>query len=436
MGKLSKKLVVYLDQNFLSEMAKSASDHNVNPLFREIYELLHQGFVEEKTTVPASWFHKLESSFDTRLKNEIVSYQNYLGQTQLHHPHEIHIFQLGRAAKEFLGEKVEPITYNIAYNDNPDKRTQRLNVVVDSHLERFNYRGDKQITTQRLEQLRKSMTAKKVPFKKQLEYEFTESSKSFIKYDANTVNWIFNKQAERLQEFSVSTHYKSIPRLEISTNFFAKLLTDFNNRAFKPSDPIDIDIISTYLPYVDVFATDTFMANLIRGFGYDKKYNTLVFDSSQSGLGIFKNYLIDFLPKQIPINRPSGSIFIIPDKGIKEKAFEFFKHLCLQNLGRGKREQWIDIHCFDDGKMPTYYDKRIKIPIPFYGLQDVDVIEVRSDMPYEERLSFCKKNCKSDKFVVIDSYKKLPDNFQETLAEYMASGKNLILGYKIYDMKI
>src|ERR1017187_9475755 len=47
MGKRTQKLLVYLDQNFLSNMSKADVNEKVRPEFKEIYELLHQGFVDE-----------------------------------------------------------------------------------------------------------------------------------------------------------------------------------------------------------------------------------------------------------------------------------------------------------------------------------------------------------------------------------------------------
>lgn len=68
MGKRTKKLLVYLDQNFLSEMSKAGVNMRVRPEFKEIYELLHQDFVDEKLVVPQSLLHDIESSFATHLK--------------------------------------------------------------------------------------------------------------------------------------------------------------------------------------------------------------------------------------------------------------------------------------------------------------------------------------------------------------------------------
>jgi hypothetical protein len=67
MGKRTQKLLVYLDQNFLSEMSKAGINEKVRPEFRDIYELLHQGFLDEKLVVPGSLLHDIESSLATHL---------------------------------------------------------------------------------------------------------------------------------------------------------------------------------------------------------------------------------------------------------------------------------------------------------------------------------------------------------------------------------
>ena len=51
------------------------------------------------------------------------------------------------------------------------------------------------------------------------------------------------------------------------------LLTQFKKRVIKESDSTDIDVISIYLPYVDVFATDAFIADRIAELGIASDYN-------------------------------------------------------------------------------------------------------------------------------------------------------------------
>ena len=133
MPKRTKKLLVYLDQNFISEMAKSAVNERVRREFRDLYEHLHRGFQQEKLVVPQSWFHDVETSLAPVLKQRIVSYQNYLGQVDLNHPLGVKNEQKGRALQRFLGdEEADPLGIDVAFRDDPDQRVQRFNITVDT----------------------------------------------------------------------------------------------------------------------------------------------------------------------------------------------------------------------------------------------------------------------------------------------------------------
>ena len=77
-----KKLVVYLDQNFISEMSKPP-DRKVRPDFRELYDVLHGGFRDEKFVVPRSDFHDIESGLAGDLRDLIRKHQSTLGHVDL-----------------------------------------------------------------------------------------------------------------------------------------------------------------------------------------------------------------------------------------------------------------------------------------------------------------------------------------------------------------
>jgi hypothetical protein len=63
-----RKLLVYLDQNFISEMAKPGHS-GVRPDFRELYSVLHKGFWNEQLVVLRSRFHDLETRLAGALKD-------------------------------------------------------------------------------------------------------------------------------------------------------------------------------------------------------------------------------------------------------------------------------------------------------------------------------------------------------------------------------
>lgn len=68
MGKLTKKLIIYLDQNFISEIAKVEINANVSGDYKKIFDLIHKGFSEEKIIVPKSFFQKIETYSARTLK--------------------------------------------------------------------------------------------------------------------------------------------------------------------------------------------------------------------------------------------------------------------------------------------------------------------------------------------------------------------------------
>lgn len=181
MGKRTQKLLVYLDQNFLSNMSKADVNERVRPEFKEIYELLHQGFVDEKLVVPSSLLHDVESSLATHLKDRIVSYQHYLGHVRLYRPDEIRNTQTFAALERSTGRTPEdPLRPEAAFLDDPDQRVERLGISVDSHLERRNFRQSRHRTAEELEELRQRLLLGKVTYDQQLKVERETQREQFI----------------------------------------------------------------------------------------------------------------------------------------------------------------------------------------------------------------------------------------------------------------
>src|SRR5260370_12691262 len=135
MGKRTQKLLVYLDQNFLSGISKAGINDKVLSEFKEIYELLRQGFVDEKLVVPGSLLHDIESSLATHLKDRIVTYQHYLGQVRLYRPDEIRNTQTSAALDRLMRRTLEnPLQPEPAFLDHPTHRLHRLGIRADAHL--------------------------------------------------------------------------------------------------------------------------------------------------------------------------------------------------------------------------------------------------------------------------------------------------------------
>ena len=77
-----------------------------------------------------------------------------------------------------------------------------------------------------------------------------------------------------LVQFYKSQHYRSMPYTNISCNLTAKLMID--KQDIRTGDNMDINHVSTLMPYSDLFITDKAMSSFLRINKFDKEYNTRI----------------------------------------------------------------------------------------------------------------------------------------------------------------
>jgi len=220
MGKRTKKLLVDLDQNFLSEMSKADVNEKVRPEFKEIYELLHQGFVDEKIVVPSSLLHDIESSLATHLKDRI--YQHYLGQVRLRRPDEIENAQTDAALCRYIGRPSEDLLKpRTAFLDDPDQRVERFGISVDAHWETHNFRQTRHATAKDLEALRQRCLQSKVTYEQQARIERDHQKQEFVETHERYSDTLSHDRRKELLAFAASAEFAAIPLLRIEAHWYA-----------------------------------------------------------------------------------------------------------------------------------------------------------------------------------------------------------------------
>jgi hypothetical protein len=433
MPKRTKKLLVYLDQNFISNMAKGPDNKRVKPEFGEIYELLHRGFVEEKLVVPQSLMHDVETSpVSPDNRERIVSFQNYLGQVRLYRSGEVANRQTDAAFQKFRGDRTaEVLRITDAFLQHPDRRVEQLNITVDAHLENRDFRSGRTRTGERLEALRKRRVRQGVKFDAQLQIEYNDHRDFYLEEIARTLSTPVEDLDKDLIAFANSSQFRDVPAIDIAARLNAAILTN-TTREVKDSDAADIDILSTYVPYMDVFCTDIFMAEQLRMLGLERKYQVDVFSAKTASLNKLKALLEEYLHKTAPVRRPTITAFVVPTDAIKKNCFDFFR-----KLGASAEEMDVDeyseIYAFDDGQMPEYRLPQVPdIPVPFYGLQKVQTIKLAPGTSTEQILAACRDRCRSEKFVLIDEYKELPSHFMLGAAMSAEHDVAMAADYRIY----
>ena len=141
-GQAHTKLLVYLDQNFLSEMSKADINEKVRSEFKGIYELLHQGFLDEKLVVPGSVLHEIESSCYTSEGSESAHTSITLDRFAFIVPTRS---RTSRALRRSIATWVTPMKNP----SDPKKRfwitrierVKQFGISIDAHLEHYNFEG-------------------------------------------------------------------------------------------------------------------------------------------------------------------------------------------------------------------------------------------------------------------------------------------------------
>ncbi len=76
------------------------------------------------------------------------------------------------------------------------------------------------------------------------------------------------------------------------------------------------------------------------------------------------------------------------------------------------------------------------LAVPFYGLQEVDPINLPAGNTLDDVLRICRERCNSSHFVLIDNYQEIPDHFFHGLLMSIDAQRDAAYGYKIYKTKI
>lgn len=103
-----------------------------------------------------------------------------------------------------------------------------------------------------------------------------------------------------VDEFIQSDAFFDIPVLYASRELYAHVLSE-RTRAYRDSDPNDIDILAASIPYCDLVVTDKYMAEAANQLGLGTAFNTTIVAATPDGL----RHAAEFLDRDEPA--PSGS---------------------------------------------------------------------------------------------------------------------------------
>jgi hypothetical protein len=402
-----------------------------------LYSVLQKGFWNEQLVVLRSSFHDVETSLAGLLKDAIRARRSTLGHVDLTSQWDIRESQVVASLHRFIGrhDGNPVICYDDAFEDEPDARVGHIDINVNMDWMHTNAKEQRQRLAAELDTVRQRIREHSISYDQQFRIEMDATRQDALRpYYMPHYAAAASVTHEQYRQFVTSNAFAEVPIVWLEVALLTRVMTAHATRTIKQGDVTDIDAMATYLPYCDIYGADRFMADVARSLKVPERYNCHLFDSRKDSVARLIDHLRNALAGIAPVNVPGLSIFVAATDDIKENSFSFFHKLGSQaKIAENQCGEWIELFGFDDGSMPRYKMKQApSVGAPFYGLQDVLVINGTASQGTDGLVEAARKECRSTHFVLVDAYQDLPDEFMMQALATPRDGKSSVLGYRVY----
>lgn len=306
--------LIWLDTSVIIELTKYREKLEMKDLQRNrmsrLNEVIYTKTREGKLLVVEG---DQREEIDSHIK-ETQKTHAFLSQgIRLQYRKSVHNKQLYKYMKAFINkQETIYLVYHEAFNSDPLHKLHERNggnmkgliitILSDIKPEEIKSRGEvKGILFRQLERIRQNNVINHISYEQQLQDEYLGRIKAYTQTFTNMKIKISNRSEiteadmsqfalftemlemwnglngieQELTEFLISDHYKAIPYIDIACKLFAKILT--SKAPVLSGDVMDVEHISTVLPYCDYVVTDQKMKNRIIELKLNSKYNTKVY---------------------------------------------------------------------------------------------------------------------------------------------------------------
>jgi hypothetical protein len=310
------KTIIYLDQNFVSNMAKARFTNDLNRAgrnaeFEALYDHL-KGLVDhDKAICPESIFHQLETEQLNHKDGDLLTgiqtvVANLSRGVCFRYPLKTFSFQVFKAARSFLNlPPEERPDWQDAFTANPYARMedQRLQKRRSWQIEVFPLKPTQYMSDREAEKLSRDSKQTRIEKQKdgvlQLVYGDRIDDLSTGEAAVDLLDYWRREEApeELLPQFLKSQEIRSCPFIDIHCTLQAALGYDPRRNA-REGDALDTSMVATAVPYCEIVATSGDMLALFEQTGLNRRYLAHVFSDRRNGIQELNRFLDD-LEKRI-----------------------------------------------------------------------------------------------------------------------------------------
>ena len=300
-----RKLLIYLDQNYLSNLAKVDLIGRVPKEYLTLRSRLQAGFAAEKLVVLASVTHSIESDLTPNWKEHIKDLQASIGHTGLCDPMEIKECQIARGIQVFIGcgELKDVIFFEDAFEDWPDRPVPLFQMDLRQPSRSAKENERRVSLAARLDPVRRRVRDGRIRFPDLYKDELN-SMRSAMTEDKWATHYaaVADVDLDTYSKFVSSDAFSQIPIINLEVALLAQLMSTQSNRSITPSDVPDMDTMAAYLPYCDMYATDKTVANVARNLKLPNQYACQIFDASLAGVESLSQAVHRHIETSEPVN--------------------------------------------------------------------------------------------------------------------------------------
>lgn len=307
------KKIVYLDQNFVSNLAKARYlrgwKDNLAGFFRELYDLLSDLTGNDKLICPTSLFHREESELGCRVKEFLWHFVEQLGYgLSFKHSVEIMEYQIVTAARAYCGlPAVQRSAWMVAFNRNPQipvgqlsrpalmvdfpnsqefneyLRLSRTSIADEYWTYKMYCRGKRQAFADEIKAQKKQFVFEMFQPQPKLNIGPSKLEQFLNLLGLAGVIQFRRSVYETLQHstnpegFLVSPQLLDCPYIHIWASLMAADIFFYPDNKPTTSLFMDFEIMASVLPYVDILATDSYISQLISRAKLLDRFNAQIF---------------------------------------------------------------------------------------------------------------------------------------------------------------
>jgi hypothetical protein len=316
------KQILYLDQNFVSNLAKVENSpdwkDSYRTYFEELLAVIRAKVNQNRLACPTSPFHREESEQSDRVKSIVWYVVEELSQgLSFHYSTQIFHEQIASASYAYCGKEPPHIPqWAVAFNKDPFElvEAESLQGQILVHLESSeqlieNYRSTTNLVADIYGEFKANRRRVSHSFEQEVDYlKYQLLIETFLPPqlllqaypqlddELGQLGSIAGSQEQRRMSrilmkvlsnypdpsgFWGSQQLLNSPFLKIRASLMAADIFFYPDKTPTPSLNTDFDIVATALPYVDLLATDNHMAELIRQAKLSQQFSAQVYSMNQ-----------------------------------------------------------------------------------------------------------------------------------------------------------